>query len=475
MSNAGPSAVGRRAIALVVAGAAAGLAVPSLGVRSLAAPILVASALVVFLAPAVAGIAVVATVIVGGWNVARVATPFPGLYLVDAAGLVAAAALVLRYPWLWTRWRFGIWYFVFVAACFVPLALNTGGASLAYGIRAFAFAYYPIFALSGMAAMAVLGRAKAAWIMGIAICAAIPIALLLDSSQVTLTTTGSRRYIGGMYGGFGAMALPLALHLANRSSTRVHGVAAGVASLALILLSSHRSAWLAGLCALVAAWALTRERRVSPGAVAGFTLVVVLFFAGTELHLIPIDTHAQLDRAVSLVGSADDPNVQNRVERWSLAIEAAAKGGFVGEGYFTEFPTPSIATRPGPPHNIWVTVFFRGGLAGVVLYTVMLARALITKDVGDDDRPLHAAIAGAVIGGIVFSTFNVTLENPYYAPVVWFAVGAAMALRAPQPAPTPSRRLLVRDGRVEHAAEAGFVGGGAPQGLAVDDHAGRAP
>lgn len=273
------------------------------------------------------------------------------------------------------------------------------------------------------------------------------------------------------------MALPLALLIANRKSTRLHGVAVGVASLALILLSSHRSAWLAGACALAATWALTRQRKVSPGVVAGFAVVMGLLAAATALHVIPLDARAQLDRAVNLVDSADDPNVQDRLERWWLAAEQTVSGGLIGEGFFEDFPAPRTALRPGAPHNIWITVFFRTGIAGVALYAVMFGRSLITKDVASADRPLHAAIAGAVIGGIVFSTFNVTLENPYYAPVVWFAVGAAMAMRAsvPEPAPTPSRRLLVRDGRVEHAAEAGFVGGGAPQGLAIDDHAGRAP
>lgn len=464
--------------ALVAAGAGlAGLAVPLYGPRLVLAPLLLVAGLLFWLAPVYAGVAVVATVIVGGWDVARVATPIPGLYLIDAAGLLAVGSLLLRYPWVWDRWRFGGWYLAFLAVCAVPLIFRLEGASAAYGLRALAFAYYPVFALLGLAAMAVPARRRMAWLIGIALCIALPSALLLgDTERVVLTTSGSRRYIGGIYGGFGAMALPLALFLLNRPLTRTHGVAVGVASLLLIVLSSHRSAWLAGLCALGAAWLMTRDRRISPTAVALGGIVIAVLGGAAALGALPIDTGAQLERAVSLVDSADDPNVQDRLERWRLAVNQVARGGFIGEGFFVDFPTPRTAVGPGAPHNIWVTVFFRAGLAGAVLYAALVVRSLITRDVNDEDRPLHAAIGGAVVGGLVFSTFNVTLENPYFAPVVWFAVGAALALREPagQRAPVPPPRLLVRDGRIEQATERGFVGGDAHR-LAINHDAGRAP
>lgn len=439
-------------------------------------PVLLAAGMVLWLAPAAAGVAVVAAVIIGGWDVARVPTPIPGLFLVDAAGLLVAGSLLVRYPWLWHRWRFGTWYLLFLAVCLVPLALNAERGSLAYALRALAFAYYPVFALVGLAAMAALGRSRTAWLMASAVCLALPFALLLgDGEQVTFTTTGSRRYIGGIYGGFGAMALPLALYLLNRGSTRVHGAAVGAASMLLIVLSSHRSAWLAGLFALGAAWLLTRDRRLSPGAVVAASTVVAAFIGASALGVIPIDTGAQLERAVGLVDSADDPNVQNRIERWRVAVDQVAAGGFIGEGFFAEFPTPSIARGPGAPHNIWITVFFRAGSAGALLYAVLFVRVLIIRDVKQADRPLHAAIGGAVIGGIVFSSFNVTLESPYYAPVVWFAAGAALALRAPAGQALPlSPRLLVRDGRVEQPAEGGLVRRDAHR-LAIQHQARRAP
>jgi hypothetical protein len=403
------------------------------GAAAVAAPVFVfavaaATALILALAaPVGVSACVVVVLAVGGRPLVVGAPTLGGLTVAELAPLVLVPALITRTPGLLSRDSFTARWGVLICACLIPFVVrNDAASSDSATLRNLVVLWYPVYAFIGMQALKLGGRP-----LGLLV-AVVPIATLVAQTLLNdpvFTTTEARRVVPGWAGGIGAMAFAVGLVGAVTHRRPVVAAVAVVPALVLVAASSHGSAWIAaaggGLVALVL---LRRVRRPGPGLVITCVLVAFGLAAAAGFGIVPDGATAILERPLVVLRGTDDPNIDDRLTRWRASVEAVARGGLIGEGFSREFPAPE--GRPsGAPHNIAVTMLFRGGLLGLGLFLWLLLSPLAPGRPAE--ATVYAAAGGAVAAGVIMSMFNVLLESPYFAPVLWSMVGVALAARRP--------------------------------------------
>ncbi len=207
----------------------------------------------------------------------------------------------------------------------------------------------------------------------------------------------------------------LLLTMAASGKSRTRLARSSVVFFGVILLSQHRSVWLAGLAAMTAAFAFVNSGRAR-GRVA------VLLGTGAWLALVGFTV---LGAARGVIDSAlNSDTFVWRTSGWqTLVSDAIARGPFTvafgepfGSGFLRTVGDGRIVVQP---HNWYVEIFLRLGIIGLVLFVGMLVAAVLKSRAGPPEWMF-------VLVAVVFYATAYSVEW-YLAP--WLAAAMLVSLR----------------------------------------------
>lgn len=251
------------------------------------------------------------------------------------------------------------------------------------------------------------------------------------------------RYFGdpgaGRLSGFGILANPLlvshvfgfyaafwlACLLVDRSpSWKAHVPPLAVFSVLLCLLFATGSRTPLVALSGTAIWlALLKPSRATIGSVLGIVVVAgfILFFSPDIV----------LQRGVSY-----------RPQIWSMALQQGLESFWFGHGFGTplSIQVPGIAYAFSDPHNRTLSVFYRLGIVGVVVWSCMYLVAFAKSWRWRDDRWVvifSATVAYGLVAGMTEGGGFMTKPNEH-----WFVIWIPLALLA-------ARVALLNSGRLE--------------------------
>jgi len=241
------------------------------------------------------------------------------------------------------------------------------------------------------------------------------------SAFVQLGDDGSEQTQRGLTGGQALMLLLALLHVAT-SETKRRTVLTGVTLVvfaAVLIVTEQRTVWIAGSVALVAlvcfGSSIHRRRAIGLGAVgvASLGLLVVFDPSGPLVAL--------LGEAVTNAGTYDA-----RQTSWiALVGQGLAKGPFAilfGTEFGAGFGRYEGAGRwvEYAPHNMYVFLFLRVGLLGLLAFVLGPAAALISAL----RAPRSARIITVVLA---FAVYGWAYQFDWYtAPILGWAIVAAV-------------------------------------------------
>jgi hypothetical protein len=148
----------------------------------------------------------------------------------------------------------------------------------------------------------------------------------------------------------------------------------------LIVVDSHRSAWLGvavSLIVLIAARRIRLERVWKWGAIA----ILVVVFCGVALAMSGKDPVGFVaSRAAAFIDPAADVTASWRLSIWRSAVEQSRQHLVLGQGFGSYFDFQLTGGRvvTVEPHNFYVQVFLKLGIAGLLAYLGAAAALLAT-------------------------------------------------------------------------------------------------
>jgi O-antigen ligase len=199
------------------------------------------------------------------------------------------------------------------------------------------------------------------------------------------------------------------------------GWASLVVVLVAVYLTGSRNSWISVGCAagiLVMAHRIKDRQRFVAGVVALLVLAVV---AVTALLANEITRDWLLPRGDSF-----------RLDIWSYAIEATwTESRWFGFGILTPDQIPVGDRLFSHPHSMYVTVFYQGGMIGLLLFLVLTAAAL--KVLLEEYQSPSAKLA---LGLLALALFSYLLDGHELIDKVgetwflyWLAIGLALGLQ----------------------------------------------
>lgn len=480
---------GGAALTMVVAGYGAS----SSGLLMLVAVVALAVLLGVMLRPEVSALFFICAILANGRTISHIgASP---IFMVEVFLFLLGGALLLRYLLMGETTPGQRTAIVLFLTLFAPgiagFFLETNWHAVPVWGRNFAIVYYTLFALI----FASLRPSKAMYkrlFSFVVIAGVVALGLVFSGNGggfgPVATSTGAVRLAHGSFAiVFGIAPLAIIAVIRQKLISRWYLLLLPPLLLGLVLIN-HRSSWIAFVFALIVLFAT----RLTPGVVgtAAIVFLLMVFLAsGTVGNNVPLAKELQRAQTVS---DTSDPNARWRLNFWHNVIKSAMAHPLYGAGYDNyphEFvPPESLKDDVPAPHNSFIALAYRIGPLPWLLVVFQLLRLLsrgFRAGVGERDPYRKAAITGLVATmtyQTVFSTFNVSFELPYSAPIFWAQFGLLATLLltpvlpdrvAPPPARVfrPLRRgrnaLLDRPqpalaGEFEDALE--FVGAGAGGG-----------
>jgi len=313
------------------------------------------------------------------------------------------------------------------------LAALMEGADLALVLyQATPFVYYPLAALAlawnvNLATDRVLLIRVALIACGVAVAAG-----LLSAAQGSffVTEQGVPRYIRGDSGTFlAAVLVALLLSKADDSRSEIALIGAGAVLFLGVLLSEHRSVWLAAGLAFVAGAALSRTPHVLARAAIWSGLAAIAFLT---VFLFQTDlVSGTIERFLS-TADTDSVNSAWRLAAWNAALTDVADSPFVGHGFGEPFVFYFWGHEyVGAPHNSLLNIAWYMGLPGFALFALAQV-AFVARLFRDRSRLVahgwRPAILFAVwVSLLTVAGFNVILESPVGAMPFWLLVGLPFA------------------------------------------------
>jgi putative inorganic carbon (HCO3(-)) transporter len=322
-----------------------------------------------------------------------------------------------------------------------------------------------------LAAVALLPRRRAGWLIAGLLAAAAAQALLGLIQFLTQTGPDAFVLLGRFmraygafrqpnpYAGYLGLIAPLAVSLALWAWSNPRGRGLGL-SLALsatagliclgLLVSWSRGAWLAFAAAL-AVVVLAHSRRAAPvvlalAVAAGLTLT--LFGAA---DLLPASVTGRLSELQQYVGLIDlartevtDANfsVVERIAHWQAALGMWADHLWLGVGpgnyavVYGQYNLPRWYEPLGHAHNIYLNFAAEAGLLGLLAYLWLWLASLwqALRGATATDR-LAAAVAAGVLGGLTAATVHNVFDN-LWVQHIYLTLALLLGLLAVMATPT---------------------------------------
>jgi len=297
-------------------------------------------------------------------------------------------------------------------------------------LRDFAIVIYSIFLPVGFAFAASWDTVKrffGFFSLGAAFCS-------LNALAWFIAQPGQRRYLG--YGIYLVVALiVVTLLTVNKVLKRGGWVVATVLFLGLLLFNA-RAAYFAmagsfGIVLLIGA-RLQKRHDLFARLKLGLTLATV--FGATILALSYTGLGAAfIDRSedevmAAILQPSEDPTSQFRLLAWAEAINRFADHPLFGEGYGTPF-TFAIYNDDPRPHNTYLTVLYKMGLAGFIPFVLLLAmffwrscRILLSHRY-DKQALMVYILSLVVVAQCLNGLFNYIVESPFTASIFWLSIG----------------------------------------------------
>jgi O-antigen ligase len=211
-----------------------------------------------------------------------------------------------------------------------------------------------------------------------------------------------------------------------------------IASGGLILLTAHRSVWLAAAAVLLTLFAL-KQLRLGNGlaqlAAVGLIGVVLAILALGALGGGSATSYAT-DRAQAFVDPAADPTSNWREYLWQQSLSRIQISPLFGAGlgrYF-DLTDPSGQAVTTSPHNLYISIAYEFGIPGLLFYIAfviaLLQRAWLMWIRNRRNEWARAPATLAVLGIVVIvaaHAFYVAypIENDW---MTWIYVGVAVAI-----------------------------------------------
>ena len=221
------------------------------------------------------------------------------------------------------------------------------------------------------ASMAAIGR----WLAvagGLAAMAAIAVFLLGDSPADRLYGLGQARNPVTASLAFTAVALFAADAFRRGGTALWRGLTAAAALLAIaaVLLTGSRAGWsalLVGGCTLFSAYRMAGEDRLR-GAVVAWAAPVGVLLASVGMLAVAVAVNDQIREWLLPRGDSF------RLTIWeSILRDLMENGWLVGRGILTDNSVAAAGMTFRHPHNMYISVFFQGGIVGLALYLYVLA------------------------------------------------------------------------------------------------------
>ena len=364
------------------------------------------------------------------------------LYVTDfLLGPVLAGSLLSR------RWRTSSarWLTTTIAlfaglASALCLASLIGGAALQIVLYlAIPLVYYPLTALA-LAWNADLS-ADRLFLIRVALftCAVAVSSGLLSAAQGSFFATeqGVARYIRGDSGTFiAAVFVVLLLSKGGALGSELALFGGGTALLSGIVLSQHRSIWVALGMGYLAGAAMARSRRtIARGAIwlvlLSVAVVGAIVFTGSEI------VTSTLDRIASTTDTSSI-NAAWRLAAWDAAVDQIVDSPILGHGFGASFVFFFWGHQyVGAPHNSLINITWYMGIPGLTLLAVVqgafVTRVFRHRSLLSQRGWSPASIFAAWLTLITVAAFNVILESPVGAVPFWLVVGLPFASAGVRP------------------------------------------
>jgi len=165
--------------------------------------------------------------------------------------------------------------------------------------------------------------------------------------------------------------------------------------------------------------------------VAGVTLAAFLFLRTEAGHSFADRSTDEL--ASGVLNSGEDPNWQFRVSAWKEALRRFAEYPLAGEGFGVPFVLKHWDNDPRP-HNTFLTVLYKMGLAGFLPLFPLLFYFFWTalRAVHCHSQNLRAAFLQIVILAqvalCIYGAANLLLESPFLASLFWVGIGVGLRM-----------------------------------------------
>jgi O-antigen ligase len=365
------------------------------------------------------------------------------LYVTDflLAPVLAGSLLSRRWRTSTAGWLTStVALFAGVASAF-GLASLMGGAPLQVVLYlAIPLVYYPLTALA-LAWNADL-FADRLFLIRVALltCAVAVMSALLSAAEGSffVTEQGVPRYLRGDSGTFiGAVFVALLLWKGDALGSELARFAGGTALLSGIVLSEHRSIWVAVGLGYLAGAAMARSRRtIARGAI---WLVLFSVAAMGAIVFMPEIVTPTLDRLASTTDSSSI-NSAWRLAAWDAAVGQIADSPILGHGFGASFVFFFWGHQyVGAPHNSLINITWYMGIPGLALFALVqgtfVTRLFRHRSLLGERGWYPASIFAAWLTLITVAAFNVILESPVGAVPFWLVVGLPFAFPGVQPEP----------------------------------------
>lgn len=243
------------------------------------------------------------------------------------------------------------------------------------------------------------------------------------------------------------IGLHLPAALTGRGRARLLGVAGLVASLAGVLATGSRGAWLAtgALVALGIAWALRRSaRRAMSWGQAPFWLAVIALVGVVGYKMLGPTVRARAGEGAEEIRRVLESGDYNtftgariQMARWGVEAFADRPIAGIGAGGYKSWVAqqlsaagkdPALSVAHAHAHNTFVQVAATTGLVGLVLFgavVVLSVRGGFSR-AGRELRGYEAGPAFALLGMLLVTPFDVINVNAQTAALWWILVAMCL-------------------------------------------------
>jgi hypothetical protein len=278
----------------------------------------------------------------------------------------------------------------------------------------------------------------------------------LATGHSTVTSTGQARVLGSWFAPPLVASLLVATYMYQIRQWNITKTLLASAPVLGLLLVNHRSAYLGLLTALCVFVLLgpTGVRKPSTRSLAKVALVGGVL--GFGIIAATPQGRGGVQRFLSST-NLSDPNIADRLSRDQHAIPTTGRGWVIGDGVGLQ-TTASLAAATTAAnvdnpdayqgtHNSFATLLHLGGIVGLILVIGPLSAAYLRALRWRAD-PMVRMLLSFLAFSLMFSAFNVVLEDSYIGAWVWGPVGILWCLSQAK-----GRRLSAPRGEIEMPAQ----------------------